>query len=517
MKLRDVLDLEVQLAVDEGQDDRALRARDRGLYLALAPAPTRPDALLIAWLGALRERFGAPSAGARFDAAQRVLGYLLAALGLGLGWGTAEVLLHFEQGGAPVNVGHFLLVLVFGQLATLVLLAVSVTLRRLFASLPIVGDVSRLLRVLNQKLQALVRSGPDDAESEAQRAALRRARSRLGLYRDLERYALLGHSQLFALCFNLGALASCARLILLSDLAFAWSTSVASLDPAQVGRVCAVLAWPFGWLVPDAVPSAALIEHTQYFRLEGRFAGAPAGTRGDAALAGEWWRFLVACTITYGLLPRIATLALFRYRLRRAEQRVPLDTPAVQRVLARMTTPELSTQAAALAAQGAEPPRAVAAAAPDAPAQGPSVLILYRDVPTAPALLTDALARHLGVTTTRVLAAGGFDARADAAIDEALRPPGTTASVVVEAWEAPDKSLRSFLARLRAVVGPRRILRVVLIGEASAHGYEAAAEEHVRVFRDRLTLLEDPYLSVETLPALTAAEPHAPLADEARG
>ncbi|MET0344377.1 MAG: DUF2868 domain-containing protein [Polyangiales bacterium] len=501
MKLRDVLDLEVQLAVDEGQDERALRGRDRGLYLTLARVPAQADGLLVAWLDALRERFGAPSAGAKFDAAQRVLGYLLAAFGLASGWGTAELLLHFEQGGAPVNIGHFLLVLVLGQLATLMLLAVSLTLRRLFARLPVVGDVGRFLGVLHRKLQALTESAPSDAASEAQRAALRRVRSRLGLYQDLERYALLGHSQLFALCFNLGALASCARLILLSDLAFAWSTSVASFDALQVQKLCAALSWPFGWLVPDAVPSATLIENTQYYRFEGRFAGAAAGTRGDAALAGEWWRFLIACTVTYGLLPRAFTLGWFRHRLRRAERRVPLDTPQVQRVLARMTTPELSTQATALAVQGAEASHAVARAPVSAALGEAAVLITYRDVPTAPDLLTREVARNLGIEATRVLAAGGFDPSAERAVGEALGPHGGAAAVVVEAWEAPDKGLRTFLAHLRAAMGPRRILRVILIGEARADGYEAPSDEHVRLFRDRLTLLDDPYLSVETLPA----------------
>jgi hypothetical protein len=112
VKLRDVVDLEVQLAFDEEMDDGALRTRDRGLYLALAPAPTQPDALLGAWLEALRARFGAPRLGERVEAAQRLLSSLLAIIGLTVGWGVAEALLYYEQGGAPVNIGHYLLVLV---------------------------------------------------------------------------------------------------------------------------------------------------------------------------------------------------------------------------------------------------------------------------------------------------------------------------------------------------------------------------------------------------------------------
>jgi hypothetical protein len=505
VKLRDVVDLETQLALDEGQDDGALRTRDRGLYLALSPAPGQPDALLAAWLEQLRVRFGAPRAGERVESAQRVLGYVLALLGLTMGWATAELLLHYEQGGAPVNVGHYLLVLVFGQLATLVLLALSLLLRRAFSRLPVVGDVSRLLRFAASRMQRLLPEGhPAGEQLAAQQVNLQRVRTRLGLYQALERYLLLSQSQLFALAFNLGALASCLRLILLSDLAFAWSTSVTALDAAQVQRVCAVLAWPFAWLVPEAVPSLSLIEHTQYFRLEGRFAGAPIGSRGDPALVGQWWRFLVACTVTYGLVPRLLTFALFRRGIRRAQQDVPLDTPAVQRVLSRLTTPELSTRARDPQLQAAEPARPVQSA--DGDASGPVALVLYRDVPTLPDVLAGELSRCLGLQVTSVHRVGGFDVQADSGVCAALGRQARSVCLVAEAWEAPDKSLRGFLATLRQALGPRRSVRVVLIGEASERGFTAPMQEDVRVFKDRLTLLDDPYLSVETLPDVPARD-----------
>ncbi|HEX6245710.1 MAG TPA: hypothetical protein VFZ61_32520, partial [Polyangiales bacterium] len=87
MKPRDVIDLEVQLALDAEQDEPTLRARDRALYLGLRPAPTEPDALLVAWLDALRQRFGAPQIGERVALAQRLLSYLLVVVGAASGWG----------------------------------------------------------------------------------------------------------------------------------------------------------------------------------------------------------------------------------------------------------------------------------------------------------------------------------------------------------------------------------------------------------------------------------------------
>lgn len=489
------------MALDAEQDEAALRARDRAAYLALSSAPARAEALLVAWLDGLRERSGGPHVGERVAAAQRILAYALALGGAASGWGVAEVLLHFEQGGAPVNVGHYLLVMVGGQLALLLLLSVGLLLRRLWPALPLAGDLAQVLRFFVARLQRLWVHAAGQ-RFEAEQAAFLRARTRFGLYRDLERYLLLSHTQLFAVCFNLGALASCARLILLSDLAFAWSTSVTALSAADVHRVCSALAWPFAWLAPEAVPSRALIEHTQYFRLEGRFAGASIGTRGDPALAGGWWPFLVACTVTYGFLPRLVAYGLCALKLRAAERDVPLDTPAVQRVLARMTTPALSTRAREPVEQAAEAARPTQRAAEQA--AGATALLLYRDVPTAAPLLQRAIAEHLGLEVTSVHRAGGLDAQADAALCERLGGGGTSVTVIAEAWEAPDKSLRHLLSALRRGLGPRRALRVALVGEASEDGFAAPSADDVRLFRDRLSLLEDPYLAGDALPGAAA-------------
>lgn len=498
-----MVDLEVQLALDESESEANLRTRDRGIYLALREPPADSDALLSRWLGALRDAFGKPDAGARTAAALRILSVVLLLTGLASGWGVTELLLHFEQGGAPVNIGYVLLVLVFGQLATLLLLALGLLLRRYASAVPVLGDLTRLLRFIAERIAAALRERPPAHEIEAaRRAAYHRMRTRVGLYDRLERALLLSQTQLFALAFNVGALCSCLRLILLSDLAFAWSTSVGSLDAATVQRVCSLLSLPFAWLLPDALPSRELIEHTQYFRLEGRFANAPPGSRGDPALAGEWWRFLVACVVTYGLLPRVFTYGWFAARFRRAERELPLDTPAVQRVLARLRTPDVSTRAEGALLQAAEPARPAARDAERSSAA--SELVLYRDVPTDSAMLARALGRHLGLSVGAVHRAGGVDAASELALCRTLAAKGAPVVLVAEAWEAPDKSLRQLLARLRAELGARVTLRVVLIGEASAHGFREPASSDVAVYRDRLTLLEDPYLSIETLPSSSA-------------
>lgn len=498
MKLADVIDLELQLAADEALADAALRKRDRGLYRAMAEPAAEDGRLLSEWLAALR----AQDLGAHWSAplmrGHRLLRVLLVLVGVVLGWGMASGLLHFEEGGPPVNVGHYLAVVVFGQLALLLLLGLGLLLRGLLPGRLGLSEVGRLLRFLADKLAARL-SPAMRAEGESWGALYHRVRSRFGLYRPLEQALILSETQLFGVAFNVGLLLSCVRLVLLSDLAFGWSTSVASLSPEAVHMWTSRLALPFSFLGPEVVPSRELVEATQYFRLDGRFAGAAVGSRGDAQLAGTWWSFLLACTVTYGLLPRLLAFFAARVSLHRAEVHVPLDTPAVARVLRRLRTPELSTRA---------PQRSMDAA----PAAGPQlsapgeqathcVLVTYRDVPTSPARLASAVGETLGLRVDQTFQAGGFDAaQSDALLTQLAQGPAPVV-LVTEAWEAPDKGLRNLLAALRKAMGERQSLWVVLLGEASAEGFAAAHPEDVALFRDRLTLLSDPYLRVEALPA----------------
>lgn len=506
VKLADVIDLEAQLVLDREQEGSRLHARDRAIYLGLSPdagdQALADGPLLTQWLDALRSRYLAPRLGQRVALGQRLLSYLLVVLGLGSGWGTAELLLRFGQGTAPVNVGGYLAVVVFGQLLVVAVLLASLALRGLLSSVTAGRDVARLLRYLAGKLEPTLRSARLGDDAERLHAAYLRARTRVDLYGDLERASLLLLGQWFGVAFNLGLLACCGQLILFSDLAFGWSTSVASLNADLVHDLCHALAVPFGWLLPEAVPSRELIEHTQYFRLDGRFAGAAEGSKGDARLAQQWWPFLVACTVTYGLLPRLLLWVGFRQQRARAERQVPLDTPDVQRVLRRLRTPELSTQASSLTPQAAEPAQPMGELAP---AQlGQTHLVLYRDLPTAPEYLTPLLRAQLSAEVVAVHRAGGLDARADATLCQQLGEAGLPVTVATEAWEAPDAGLRRFLAEVRKALGPRTTIRVALVGEASDAGFAPARDAHVRIYRDRLTLLQDPYLIAEVLQPVAA-------------
>src|SRR2546423_330732 len=125
------------------------------------------------------------------------------------------------------------------------------------------------------------------------------------------------------------ALLGCLRLIVFSDIAFSWSTTLVQLDAPRFHGLVHALAAPFAWLWPDADPSRALVEATRYSRLEGSYVLSGAGRAARPELVGGWWPFLLASIALYGLLPRCLALGIAAVRGSHLLARLPLDASQV--------------------------------------------------------------------------------------------------------------------------------------------------------------------------------------------
>src|SRR5262249_54545019 len=113
------------------------------------------------------------------------------------------------------------------------------------------------------------------------------------LFAPCEAWRLLTFTQLFGVAFNVSALVVTLGTVTFSDLAFAWSTPLEA-RPEAMHRLVAIIAAPWSWAAPDAVPSLELVRATQYFRLKSGVAGSYVRP-GAVALYGAWWPFLAAC------------------------------------------------------------------------------------------------------------------------------------------------------------------------------------------------------------------------------
>src|SRR5438067_2192056 len=174
----------------------------------------------------------------------RGIGAVLATLGLLFGWSAATALLRYT-GAEPVNVWDFLLALVGVQLLLFALLLASFFLPVAAVGRPVVGLFRGLVATVYPRLVA--RALPGDGARLLEWTALwHRLRSRRSLYHHVEPWILIGLTQAFGVAFNVGALLGCLRLIVFSDIAFSWSTTLVQLDAARFHWVVHALAAPFG-------------------------------------------------------------------------------------------------------------------------------------------------------------------------------------------------------------------------------------------------------------------------------
>jgi hypothetical protein len=495
MKLADLIDLEAQLGRDRAADPGALAARDRALLARdKLEGGSRSD-VLRRWLVALRAAEpGELHPGRTVAGVLRGIRAALIIFGLLLGWSAAAALLRYT-GQEPVNVWDFLLVFVGVQLLLFALLLSSFFLPVAALGTPLLGLFRGLLAAIYPRLAAR-QLGTDGGRLAEWRTFWHRLRSRRSLYHHVEPWLLLGMTQAFGVAFNIGALLGCLRLIVFSDIAFSWSTTLVQLDPNRFHALLHALAAPFAWLWPDADPSPALVEATRYSRLAGSYLLSGAGRAAHPELVGGWWPFLLCALVTYGLLPRLAALIGAQVRAARLLALLPLDDAEVTRVLRRLSEPRVETRSPT-----AELPPPHAGKAPlgsrFVPEGTRCALVLWRDVPSTPELEA-AVARQTRCAVAGVHAAGGRDYE-EGTLDWERVVNGAGAVVVVaEGWEAPDKAALRLIRELRRKLGPRRHV-AVLLAELGAAGIRPSLASEVRIWEENLAGLEDPYLAVEAL------------------
>lgn len=466
----DLLGVALALDDDELRDPAALRARDRALGRAFEDARVRdPARQLVAWLQARGD--SATATAGRVRGALRGLAGLLTLAGFVLGWGAALGVLAFETGSGRINV---VLVLALLVAVPVVMLALSV-----LAALPMAG-ASRIpgvellvggLRWLSTGRIAM-RLVPA-AQRDALAAFWGRGVGHGRLYGTAQKWLLLAVSQAAALAFGVGAVVGTLGLVVFTDLAFGWSTTL-EIASADFHRVVWWLARPWSALWVDAVPTAELVEATRFFRVDPTVPEAI-----DPGFYGRWWPFVLAAIGTYAVFPRALWAGFCVWRLHRSVRVALFQTPGVGELLDRMQSPliEMGQEGAGLAAE-ADEPGAVDWASERRP---PGCIISWAESADAA-----SVSRIFGAETPAPLRAGGNSSLDDdrAAIAAAATASGDVA-VVVRGYEPPVAELLDFFRDLRTSLGDGRGIDVVPLG---------AAETDLRVWAGALARGGDPWL-----------------------
>lgn len=467
-------DAEWFLLSDAERGEEELAAIDRRALEGVAASS--PSQRFDAWLSARRKKVPRATPGVQLARALHLVHLGLCFFSLGLGAAAAGALLRPATSFGPVNWLEFLVVTGFVPALGLGLTALVLLLRRGRMKLGLRSDLIQGLALRLGSLLATHASGASPRLS----AVWGQVRATGGRYRELEALSLAIVSQDCALCFQLAAALSLLRLALLSDLYFAWATTFGAVRAEQLSSVVDLLQAPWVWAWPSLAVNLPTVRLTQYSRLDRQFVDAA-----GAALSGAWWPFLFGCLLLYGVVPR-ASLALgLRWWLAASVRRVPGRVLPLRRRLSR------GLGVAARSGPSSGPPRALPPVRPyqqAAESEVASWFVSWRGAPL-PEGLIEGLCRDYHLRSVATHSAGGADYGKDAALLQSLATSPAVCVVVVEGWEAPDKSIRRFLADMREGSSGSMRLVVVLRQEGQP--------SQLRVWRDRLSLLADPQLTVE--------------------
>lgn len=473
----DAIDVPLWLEGDRATPLAQRMHRDREVARKLRVAERSAAAVRRWW----REVGNDQGPGARLERARRLIGLVVVLVGLFAGASVALAAFQYD-GTHPVNVVRVLALLVVLPLVLLV-----PTLLLLFPGGPL-GPLQDALAAINvgALAAALARRVAKPSPEVARLFDFGAARA--GATRRFARWQMLYWSQLSGVAFAIAALATGIVLVTFTDLAFGWSTTLAA-EPLAVSRIVEAIAWPWRNAAPEAVPSRALIEQSQYFRLEG---GATTGAKAGALAA--WWPFVLLAIATYTLLPRLVLLVVARQRLHAATRALLLDDPRVTALLDRMNAPDLET--ASLEREEAHFAEPLQAPTAQRHLSGRAHAVIWSES-LAPAQ-AQSYAQRLGLELVHTIAAGGNRALADDR--EALaRLAGGVQSVLVftPAWEPPLLEFHDFLRELRRSVGDEASIVVTPVGEKGNVPSELEREAWSR----SVARVPDPRLYVETAAA----------------
>ncbi|MCW8889163.1 MAG: DUF2868 domain-containing protein [Sedimenticola sp.] len=155
--------------------------------------------------------------------------------------------------------------------------------------------------------------------------------------RPLLKRTVVALGQQLSLLFAFGMVGAFLLYLLVTDLAFGWSSTLA-ISSAVIHEMTGVISWPWQQLWPAAVPTRELVEQTHYFR-------AAPGMVEQPELLGQWWPFLLMSLLFYVCLPRLITALFFRYQLKRIQVRVWESDALISGLWQRLTTELIDNEA----------------------------------------------------------------------------------------------------------------------------------------------------------------------------
>ncbi len=483
-KLKDIIDLDYLVNLDDALDSetdiRLREERDKKIHGLCRETCQTDEALLMAWLQAMRQEFYEKKKtpllpGAVFLSLYSFMTYLMifsgGLSGLSLAWSFLAY-----HGTRPVNVAVFISLFIFLQVA-LTLITIFFLFQRHFKiklkknrlqnsvlHTLLSSFLFQLLPGLLKKIEwPLFKKGLDTLEYTS---VLIRMKNRE--YKTLFFWPIFILTSVFAFCFATGALGGTFFRVIVSDMAFGWQSTLMTTSE----RIHDLLTWialPWSWFMPEnlAHPTLSQIEGSRIILKEGISVLA---TRDLVS----WWPFLCLGILFYTVLPRgllMATGIIAQYTVLRG---FSLNRPVFRPLLIRMQSSilDVDTGDPCLERTAAEGP-----ALPGEPFLKPSIpgaasrkaLVLapqgvYSD--EAGQKINHHIRTRLFFDVKEMIKVA-LDPKKDADILSRIKNHGADQVVLVhEAWQPPIRGLLYYIRELKSVMPKEMMLWILLTREA---------------------------------------------------
>ncbi|MDQ7047517.1 MAG: DUF2868 domain-containing protein [Sulfurovum sp.] len=300
------------------------REENRAFGLTQVLLKNRPLAQILRWIEVHHEKLKRPLLSETFSSYVYNTTLTLVLLAFVLGFFSGLGLLSYN-GAEPVNVIYFMVMVIVLPLGTMLLTGISMLRAKskesILVHLSPAFWMEKILNLLPSKVQENIRA--------------------FKLNSLLSNWLIIKRSQMIALFFSWGLLFALLAMVTTKDIAFAWSTTL-QITPETFHEFLQTVAFPWKDLVPSAVPSMALIEQSQYFRL-GDTLNKEMITH--ASQLGEWWKFLAFATLFYAIFLRTLMFTLSSFGLKRALKQSFFTLEGSIQLLREINEPIISTHA----------------------------------------------------------------------------------------------------------------------------------------------------------------------------
>ncbi|MCF6226002.1 MAG: DUF2868 domain-containing protein [Xanthomonadales bacterium] len=488
--------LQRQMSRDDDLEYSELHSRDRSITLT-TDAPESPDeeGQLSYWLSKMVTPADQQLA-AEIDSGHRLIRIGLGFLGALFGWLTIIGLFQYD-GQNRVNLVYLLLVLVVLQLSLTGLTLIAMLPQSLTRWLPGFHSFQQLLRWFSPgRLQKLFSRFMPATERDGILQLLGRQQK---IYAGIGKWQVFSWSQLFAVAFNLAALISVFGLIASRDIAFGWSSTL-DIDPDAILSVTNMLSWPWHAWLPASVPDLQLIETSQYFRVQNT------AVQVSPEVLGHWWPFVMLSLLFYGLLPRLLLLMFCKVQLGAAYAHAFQHFPGRQELLTRLNSAVIETRAsehesntdAFISASDTEKPQRISEAL---------ILINWAGFEFDNTKLLDDL-MSIGQFTKKTMFKAGINCRLEddeQVIAEISKlDAGAPIGLILKAWEPPLGELADFIADLRKIGSPQRMIYLLPLAIKS-QALLRVENNDLQEWQRFAQQLADPWITVHTIMSGDAA------------